>query len=113
MLLESLPTAARQAFTDLQTRCADQQAENVRLGRIIQLKDEEIRLLNYRIFGPRSEKLSPAQITLLLDEVSVQPGEVAQEAHRPEAEKQNLLPKVKKPRANHPGRSPLPAHLER
>ena len=34
------------------------ESENARLRKIIQLKDEHIRLLNFRIFGPKSEKLS-------------------------------------------------------
>ncbi|HTV40187.1 MAG TPA: transposase, partial [Candidatus Sulfotelmatobacter sp.] len=46
----------------------------------IQLKDEHIRLLNFRFFGPKSEKLSPAQKQLLLAEVSLSAGEVDQEA---------------------------------
>jgi len=92
---------------------ADLQAENLRLRRIIQLKDEEIRLLNFRIFGPKSEKLSSAQIPLLLEEVSLTAGEVDQEAERPEAQKQNPLPRAKQPRPNHPGRERLPESLER
>jgi transposase len=89
------------------------QSENTRLQKIIQLKDEQIRLLNFRIFGPKSEKLSAAQIPLLLQEVSLMAGEVEQEAERPQAQKQLLLPQVRKPRPNHPGRERLPEHLER
>ena len=48
--LAQLPEAARQAVTDLQS-------EVDRLRKIIQLKDEEIRLLNFRFFGPKGEKL--------------------------------------------------------
>ena len=92
---------------------ADLQAEVARLLRIIQLKDEQIRLLNFRIFGPRSEKLSRAQIPLLLGEVSLTAGEVQQEAQRPEAQTQDPLPKAKQPRPHHPGRERLPEHLER
>jgi transposase len=77
------------------------------------LKDEQIRLLNFRIFGPKTEKLSPGQLTLLLDEVSLSAGEVNQEAERPEAPKPVRLPHAKQPRPNHPGREPLPEHLER
>jgi len=104
--LETLPAPARQAFQDLQ-------AENARLQRIVQLKDEQIQLLNFRLFGPKSEKLSSAQIPLLLGEISLTAGEVATEAERPEAEKQNLTPRAKRPRPHHPGREKLPAHLER
>jgi transposase len=92
---------------------ADLQAENRRLHRIIQLKDEQIRLLSLRCFGPKGEKLSLAQVQLLFDEVSVTLGEVAREAELPEAQKQNPLPRAKQPRANHPGREPLSQHLER
>lgn len=104
--LDSLPDPARQAFQDLQ-------AEVARLQRIIQLKDQEIRLLNIRFWGPKSEKLSPAQMTLMLEEVSLTEGEVGQEAQRPEPERQNPLPRAKKPRRQHPGRDRLPEHLER
>ena len=105
MQLQSAPDQA-QVLTDLQAKVA-------RLERIIQLKDEQIRLLNFRIFGPKSEKLSPAQIPLLLGEVSLTVGEVDLEAERPEAQKQNPLPKAKQPRPNHPGRDRLAEHLER
>jgi transposase len=92
---------------------ADLQVENRRLHRIIQLKDEQIRLLNIRCFGPKGEKLSLAQVQLLFEEVSVTLGEVAREAELPPAQKQNPLPRAKQPRPNHPGREPLSAHLER
>lgn len=104
--LETLPEAARQAVEGLQ-------AEVARLQRIIQLKDEQIRLLNFKFFGPKSEQLSSAQMALLLAEVSLTAGEVEQEAQRPEAEKAAPLPKAKIPRPAHPGREPLPTHLER
>jgi transposase len=97
---------ARQAFQDLE-------AEVARLQRIIQLKDEQIKLLNFRLFGPKSEKLSSAQMPLLLEEVSLSAGEVDTESERPEAQKQNPLPRARKPRPNHPGREKLPEHLER
>lgn len=89
------------------------QSEVARLQQIIKLKDEEIRLLNVRRFGPKGEKLSPAQIVLLLDEISLTQAEVAQEADRPEADKKDPLPKTKRSRPNHPGRNVLPEHLER
>ena len=57
--LETRPDPARRVFDDLQ-------AEVARLQRIIQLKDEQIQLLNFRLFGPKSEKLSSAQLPLLL-----------------------------------------------
>jgi len=98
---------------DLAQALSESQANVARLERIIQLKDEQIRLLNIRFFGPKGEKLSSAQVQLLFGEPSVMAGEVAQEAELPEAKKQNPLPRAKQPRPNHPGREPLPAHLER
>jgi transposase len=100
-------------FADLQTALAHAQSELARLQRILELKDEEIRLLNLRLFGPKGERLSPDQSQLLLDEISVMAGEVEQEAQRPQAQKENPLPRAKQPRPNHPGREPLPQHLER
>jgi transposase len=104
--LETLPQAARQWVEDLQSQLA-------RLERVVQLKDEQIKLLNFRLFGPKGEKLSPAQIQLLLNEISLQAGEVDQEADRPEPEKENPRPKNRTPRPRHPGREKLPEHLER
>jgi transposase len=92
---------------------ADSQAEVARLRRVVELKDEQIRLLNFRIFGPKAEKLSSAQIPLLLDEASLTTGEVEREAALPAAQKENPLAKAKRRRPNHPGRERLPEHLER
>src|SRR6266581_4033359 len=87
LLIESLPAEVRLAYTSLQ-------AENARLTQIIKLQDEEIRLLPL--------------------EISVTPAEIEREAARPEKDKAlPLQPKAKTPRANHPGRASLPAHLER
>jgi len=91
----------------------DLQTEVARLARIIQLKDEQIKLLNFRLFGPKSEKLSSAQIPLLLAEISLSAGEVEKEAELPQELKDNPLPRAKKPRPNHHGREKLPEHLER
>jgi transposase len=104
--LDSLPAAAREVLAGLQ-------AENSRQAKIIQLQAEQIRLLNFRLFGPKSDKLSPAQTALLFEEASVSAGEVEQEANRSQALTATPLPKAKTPRPNHPGREPLPAHLER
>ena len=100
-------------LSDLQKALEAAQAENTRLQKIIQLKDEQIRLLNFRFFGPNSEKLSSAQIPLLVEEVSISAGEIEKEAERPETEKQPRLAETRQPRASHPGREPLPQHLER
>jgi transposase len=131
--IDTLPDPARRLLQDLQaqniglqtevtrlqnvetevTRLQGFETENTRLEKIIQLQKEEIKLLNFRLFGPKSEKLSSGQMALLLGEISFTAGEVDKEAQRPEAEKQNLLPRAKKPRPNHPGREKLPEHLER
>jgi transposase len=106
-------TAPDPILSDLQQALQKAQAENARLQQIIQLKDEQIRLLNFRFFGPKSEKLSSAQIPLLWEEISLSTGEVEQEAERPEAQKQSPLAQSRQPRSRHPGREPLPKHLER
>lgn len=113
-------TAPNSNSHDLRQALAQAELENRRLlqalvdkDRLLQLKDEQIRLLNIRLFGPKGEKLSPQQIQLLFQEVSVTAGEVRQEAERPEPQKQVRLPQSTKPRAGHPGREPLPEHLER
>jgi transposase len=98
---------------DLGQALAQAQTEIARLQKVIQLKDEQIRLLNFRLFGPKSEKLSSTQIPLLLQELSVSTGEVEQEAERSETEKQVPPPESRKPRSSHPGREALPKHLER
>jgi transposase len=90
------------------------QAENLRLQMIVNLKDEQIRLLNIRHWGPKADKLSENQLALLPQELIVAAPEVEREAEVPE--KDNALAgvlKAKSPRARHPGRTTLPAHLER
>jgi transposase len=104
-------TAPDSTASDLRQALDRAQGEVGRLQRIIALKDEQIRLLNFRLFGPKGEKLSPEQIQLLFQEVSVMAGEVQQEAERSEAQKP--VPKSSQPRQQHPGREKLPEHLER
>jgi transposase len=87
--------------------------EQARLQTVVQLQAEQIRLFNFKLFGPQSEQLSPDQMQLLQAEISLSQGEVEQEAKRPPAEKAAPRPKAKIPRPQHPGREPLPAHLER
>jgi transposase len=98
---------------DLAQKVAHLEAENRRLHRIIELQKEEIRLVNIKRFGPKGEKLSSLQGTLLLEEPSVTTQEVAQEAELPQPQKEQPLPRAKQPRPNHPGRERLPQHLER
>lgn len=113
LAIDTLPDSARQFVAELQAKSVGLETENFRLQRLLQLKDEQIKLLNFRLFGPKSEKLSSAQIPLLLGEISLSAGEVQTEAERPAAEKQNFPPQAKRPRPNHPGREKLPEHLER
>lgn len=98
---------------DLARKVADLEAENRRLLRIIELKDEQLRLATLRRFGPKGEKLSQLQTVLLLEEPSVTAQEVAQEAELPQPQKDQPLSRAKHPRPNHPGRERLPEHLER
>src|SRR5581483_10702694 len=102
--LHSLPDDVRRMIEGLQAQVIEKDA-------LIKLQKEEIRLLNLRFFGPKSEKLSPDQMQLLLTEISLVSQEVDQEAEQPEAQKQ--APKARSPRASHPGRHALPEHLER
>ena len=104
---------AQSTITDLAQALTDAQAEIARLHLILKLQDEKIRLLNIKLFGPKGEKLSSAQVQLLLEEPSVMAGEVAQEAELPPARKEDPLPRAKQPRPHHPGRQSLPPHLER
>ena len=104
-------TTPDSSASDLRQALDRAQGEVGRLQRIIALKDEQIRLLNFRLFGPQGEKLSPEQIQLLFQEVSVMAGEVQQEAERSQGQKQ--APQNSKPCQNHPGREKLPEHLER
>lgn len=71
---------------------------------------EEIRLLRIAKYGPRSEKLSDAQLQLLEGEPGVNRAEVENEIAQAEKDKAQS---PRKPRANHPGRQEFAAHLER
>jgi transposase len=111
--LDTLPAAVREAVLGLESENARLRHEQARLQTVVQLQAEQIRLFNFRLFGPKSEQLSPEQMHLMQTEISLSLGEVEQEAQRPAAEKAAPRPKVKIPRPQHPGREPLPAHLER
>jgi hypothetical protein len=69
--LDALPAEARQAFQALQAG--------------------QIRLLNFRLWGPKGEKFSPTQTLWLLEEASVTVQEIAQEAAAPP----QIVPKSK------------------
>ena len=105
--LRSLPPDVSQAIAALQ-------AEIGRLHLIVGLKDEQIRLLNIRRWGPKADKLSEDQLSLLPLELIVVVPEIGREAGLPEPSKVLVVvPKAKAPKSNHPGRATLPAHLER
>ena len=84
--LDSLPLPVRQAFADLQARAdglAGLPAEVARLQQIIELQNQKIRLLNFKLWGPKGETLAPAQTALLFEEAGVTVAEVQQEAQPP------------------------------
>lgn len=90
------------------------EAENARLQLIINLKNEQIRLLHLRQWGPKADKLSENQLSLLPLELVVVVPEIELEAELPEPAKVlTAVPRAKAPKNNHPGRATLPAHLER
>src|SRR5271165_3721052 len=113
MALDSLSAEARQAFESLQGEVGRLEQVVRSQDQIIELQNQKIRLLNLKLWGPKGETISPAQTALLFDEASVTDAEIQTEAQLPAAQKENPLPKAGKPRARHPGREPLPEHLER
>ena len=109
--LSAIPPQARESVEKVQAENLLLQSEVARLKHDLQLREEIIKLLNLRLWGPKSEKLSPDQLALLPLELVTTAQEVEQETQRPEAQKQ--LPKAKAPRNNHPGRIVLPPGLPR
>ena len=110
---DSLSPEARQAFAVLQGEVG-RLAQVIRAkDQIIEIQEQKIRLLNFKLWGPKGDTISPAQTALLFEEASVTSCEIEQEASLPPAQKENPLPRAKKARAYHPGREPLPEHLER
>lgn len=111
--LDSLPAAARQAFEALQGEVGRLEQVLRTKDQIIELQNQKIRLLNFKLWGPRGETISPAQTALLFAEASVTSAEVQQEAELPPAQQDHPLPRARQPRSHHPGRERLPEHLER
>ncbi len=113
---DTVPDHVRQAFKELEAKLdclASLPAEITRLKQIIEIQDQKIRLLNFKLWGPKGETISPAQTSMLFDEASVTSAEIEKEAALPPEQKEKPLPKAGKPRSNHPGREKLPEHLER
>ena len=105
--ITSLSPEIRQAFLNLQ-------AENVRLQMLLKLREEQLQLRDIRQWGPKADKISENQLSLLLKELIVTAPEVDREAEVSDKQKQvESVPKAKPARKNHPGRTELPAHLER
>jgi transposase len=87
-------------------------AERDRLQSENNILRQAVRLLQLEKYGKHSEKLSDNQLNLLDQEPSVTTAEVQAEAIRESA--CPSTPPTKRPaNQNHPGRQPLPAHLER
>ncbi len=80
-----------------------------------QLLNERLRLLLLKKYGPKSDQLSDAQLSLLEGEPGVSAAEVAAEATLNPAEKSRdeKIQKREKEKRPHPGRNELPAHLPR
>lgn len=83
--------------------------ELLRVRTLLKFKEEQLRLIHLRKWGPKADKLSDHQLSLLPGEIIVAGPEVVQEAELPDKQ----LPKPKAARPNHPGRTVLPASLER
>jgi transposase len=111
--LDSLPTEARQAIESLQGQVGRLEQVLRTKDQIIEIQEQKIRLLNFKLWGPKGDTISPAQTALLFDEASVTAAEIQTEASLPPAQKENPLPRAKRPHPNHPGREKLPEHLER
>ncbi len=75
-----------------------------------QLLRQTVRLLQLEKYGPGSEKLSDQQLQLLDQEPSVTTAEVQAEAARGPLTQRRTK---RAPNQGHPGRAPLPPHLER
>ena len=78
----------------------------------IKKKDDEIKLLCLKLWGPKSEKLSPNQMELLFGEISVSPEEIQQETTQAQSQPEKPV-NARKPRTEHAGRNTLPEHLDR
>lgn len=90
------------------------EAENQRLGVILKIREEQIKLLSIQRWGPKADKLSKDQLLLLPEELAVSSPEIESEASLSEEKKSvERVIKARAPRGAHRGRDPLPSHLER
>jgi transposase len=75
----------------------------------IQVLEERLRLRRIRMLGPHSETLSNLQLQLLAEE---EPGVTADEVEA-ESKRPPVAEEPRRERQPHPGRAPLPEHLNR
>ena len=106
-------TTHTQPLTDAeQIARLEKQLEQANL--VINLLREQLRLERIEKYGPKSEKLSDAQLELLDLEPGVSSAEVEAEAARePLPETTSPAPVTRRKRRKHPGRQQLPANLPR
>ena len=107
--LEQLPADLKETFSRLLDEHQRVVGERDRVQTENKILREQIRLLRLEKYGSRSEKLSDGQLDLLDKEPSVVAAEIENESNQPPEPE----PLAKKPKAKHPGRVELPAHLER
>lgn len=109
--LQKLPTSLRERISSIIRRLDILEPRAEALEKENKLLREVIRRFQLEKYGPRAEKLSDDQLTLLDAEASVTAAEIAAEAELPSSESK---PAPRKPKnQDHPGRIELPAHLPR
>jgi len=88
--------------------------ENKKLHQKIEFLSEQIAQMQRFVFGRKSEKANEAQLLLFIDGTRDPdvPAAIGSEDETPDFEELPAAKKQKK-RNSHPGRAPLPAHLER
>lgn len=97
---------------------AEQQAERAERRAVwaetrVQQLEERLRLILIEKYGPSSESLSVAQLTMFEEEPGASLDEVAAEAAREALPEKPEAAKPKRERRPHPGRQTLPSHLRR
>ena len=94
---------------DPQLRIAQLERELYWANLKIQVLEEKLRLRRIQMLGPHSETLSNLQLQLLAEE---EPGVTADEVEA-ESKRPPVAEKPRRERKPHPGREPLPEHLNR
>jgi transposase len=94
------------------SRLGQQCDENKQLQRRIEILILQMSAMQRALYGRSSEKVSPGQLQLFIDDTrpDTEPVEADPAEGTPDYEE---APAPKKKRGPHPGRAPLPAHLER